>query len=514
MIRIGIWLLLMLWLSPPLVGQNDEPAAGGLINATGSAGQRGSRQGSSRTQPTRTSRVTGLAKRSKYVKKRIDEMQKQSYRETKPAQSKKDSQVQIEQLKRRRDLIRGKFDKQTRETLTQISESSKMFKNKWEAVAAELGKPQQSEQKWAEREKDLFDNGDDWEFSTKLEPTTDFRKQPKDLPLSLDGADPPAEKPPSRKPAIKVPDFDDLKKAFEQQNKPAKMSTRRWIWLQDQFYRDLANLQSRIASAKRSIDERNAADLKSLDQAIAAAEATLRFLSSLGRTPSPDFRRHLAWRIHQARLRAQRALYDRLVAAEAAASEMPEKKMIEMHPMNPAETLRQMTRYMDTSSRPRAPERNALEDADLDGLPPLYPSGPEFSNNNLYDPDLHYGKLVQSRIQRGQRQLRELNREMQELEDDIRQQDAEEIERLENLLWQNDRLDGKTNNRARQRMRAQQVKEKTQELENTRSKRVDDKRQALEKRISRVKRRLSEAYGVKEYKTLDKAVQTAAEREK
>jgi hypothetical protein len=266
-----------------------------------------------------------------------------------------------------------------------------------------------------------------------------------------------------------------------------------WLALQEEFERDLRELEVAAAAARKKLADQRKRDLAPVLEALRAAERTFEHLRKLGGTPPEWMRRELAWRLHQADLEQLRlAVKDqRALANERGGKPSDRPTVVEMYPLDPARTINQIARLMETSGEPGAPAPDAFDGLDSEGLPPLYPKG---SETVLDDGTVHYGNLVKANIDRYHRSLEELKRQLATVAERIEREDKRAMRRYAADLYQADRLAGQLYIKPARDRREAALKKKWEEYKATRAERIAAERKRLEEKIANVTARLEAEY--------------------
>jgi hypothetical protein len=297
---------------------------------------------------------------------------------------------------------------------------------------------------------------------------------------------------PAPKPAPPAPDFADLVEAFRKNEKPEMMHPLTWARLRDRFEYDLAELQLAAKAATRKLEAQRRDELDPALAALKRAQGTYTDLSKLPMEPGEALRRHLAYRINQAELQqlklARRDM--KQMAKERAGQKSDRSFVIRTDPLAPEKTLMDLARIMELDGGPGAPEPDAFDNLDPNGLPPLYPP----DSGIIIDKEVHYGNLVKANIKRYEGRLRNINRRKANAETLVKQREAKLLRQRAAELRHRDRLDGREGHPLNEARNRRTLRQMQQELEAARAEHIEQLRAKLDAEAEEVIRLLEVEY--------------------
>ncbi len=389
--RSIVSLLVVVFASSFLMAQNDDPEEKEPGFKKVLHEEKEPNEGRKREAKPTTKQAKPLAKpqrsfkdRALDIKKQIAKLQKEGYSELDLIKSPKEAAAKINELKERRKSLDAKFKGDVAEATKETVKAADQFGEKWSSITGSMT---------------------DGKSKTKEEWMAIYRKS-----IGKRASKDPDSK---GKPGSDNVRFDEIRNVMDQAKKPRGVSAQLWARVQDQFFKELAELQAKVASARKKVSDQQKRELGSIDRAISDAATNFQNLVDAKEKPSDAQIRNLAWQIQRARIAELIALHNRLMLADLEAEGLPNKIQIAIKPMSPSETLEDIARKIETSNRPGAPSRGQFDDLDADGLPNLFPSDPDLNKlKELMDRGEFYGNILKSRMDRNRRLLEDLNKEL------------------------------------------------------------------------------------------------------
>jgi len=416
----------------------------------------------------------------------------------KPVSGLEAAKQRIEELRRRANRLRANSDRRAAALAKALNAESKQLEDRWRGLLKAMndGK-KRTHFDWAAECSGVLGEPHRLELPEKshaeeIDEILGLSPKPDDDEEEPDDAVDPLEPVATPKVEVPEPDFADLAKAFRENKKPEMMHPLTWARLRDRFEYDLAQLQLAAKAANKKLQARRQDELEPALAVLKQAQETYANLEKLGDEPGEGLRRHLAHRIDRAELEQLKLARKDLkqMAKERSGQKSDRSFVIRTDPLAPEKTLMDLARIMELDGGPGAPEPDAFDNIDPNGLPPLYPPGSDI----IIDEKVHYGNLVKANIKLYEGALRDINRRKANAESLVKRREAQLLRQKAAELRRQDRLDGREGHPLNEARNRRALKQMRQELEASRPDHVEQLKARLDAEAEGVIKRLETEY--------------------
>jgi|GEM_PF-6411037 len=434
-----------------------------------------------KNRSVKPSSIVQLPPKAKKLNDIISKKEKLKIGDVTPVKDFNDAKKKIDKLVTRAKKLRDKSKRQKKRLSDRINRQAGKVSKKWSKLLTALkdGK-KRSIKDWHDITKEVRGmKGVDKDFDPdygrdELEDLRDYMGDDEEKNLKLKKETKP----------IKKPNLTDLIDAMTGQKKPSSMFPLDWAKLMDEFEKDITDLDVEFAKTVKNLKDLRNRELDPVLVALKKAQDDYKRFRNMSTDATRLMRRMMAWRLLQAQLAQMRQARDDLTALQNERAGQPSDRvpLIEMHPLDPAKTLEQVARMMQVSGQPGSPFRDAFDLLTPETSPHLFPDG------------IDYDQLSAARIDREQRNLRDIHRQRANSDKWVDEMDRRERRKKAFELLREDRLEGKEDHplskghrrAALRKLRAEQLK--------TRDARIKKRQSDKQKEADELTHRLAEIY--------------------